>query len=150
MKVESFGHVGLTVKNLEKALEFYVGVLGFEIHYPPELVTDENEGWCMLEKKGVTHRRCGIKIGGGCYIELMEYNEPSVIEPAAPLNTVGAVHISIKVDDIKAWYDKLSADGIHFTSEPLPYETEKGVAYWTMFKDPDGIQIEIMQNPKNK
>jgi len=148
VKINSFGHVGLTVRNLEKSLDFYVGVLGFKLHYPPELVTDEKEGWCILERAGVTHRRCGIKIGDGCYIELVELNKPVEVEPAAPANTLGSAHISLKVDDINEWYEKLKADGIHFTSEPLPFETGRGSAYWTIFRDPDGITIELMQNPK--
>lgn len=147
MKINGIAHTGITVNNLEKSMEFYCGVLGFQvINAPCDMVTDNEEGLAMLGMDGVLHRICLLEVVPGQYIELVEFGEPKTItEQPMPLNNVGAQHISLEVDNIKEWIACLTEKGMTFNYKALPYETEKGTAWWIFFKDPDGIAVELMQ-----
>lgn len=146
MKISGIAHTGVCVQNLEKSIEFYHGVLGFTVVEPPgDMVTDPEEGK-GLGFEDCTHRICLLEVAPGQYMELMEFGIPhSPIKIPLPMNALGKMHLSLNVDDIQEWIDKFGQLGLEVVYKPLPYETDKGMAYWVLVKDPDGIVIELMQ-----
>lgn len=147
MKVKSIGHTGICVKNLEKSIAFYNGVMGFRvIEEPCEMITDSEEGNAMGFERDCQHRICMLEVIPGQNIELMEFGFPkTAVETPLPMNAIGKHHLSYVVDDISEWVEKFKSEGLDILYRPLPYETDKGTAYWVIVKDPDGIQIELMQ-----
>jgi len=147
MKINGIAHTGICVSNLENSLKFYHEVLGFKIiDEPCEMVTDSEEGPAMGFGLDCQHRICQLEVLPGQNIELMEFGYPvSSIKTPLPLNTIGKHHLSYLVDDVNAWVEKFKELGLEVVYKPLPYETDKGAAYWAIVKDPDGIQIELMQ-----
>lgn len=151
MKIYGFDHVGITVKNLEESAQFYQDIMGFEMinpPYPMEEEEDENDGLAMIGKTGVHHRTCLLKAAEGHNLELMEFGAPeSPIDEPMPMNAIGTHHISYQVDDIDEWIEKLTAKRVQFNYRKLPYETDKGTVFWVLFKDPNGVTVELMQQP---
>lgn len=148
MEVKSIGHVGVCVKNLEKAIDFYVGVMGLTVvEEPSEMVTDPEEGKAF-GFDDCEHRICTLEVPSGQKIELVEFKIPKSPEEQQSHAGIGKHHISFIVDDIHAWVKKLEDAGAKSVYKPIPYETdeaESGTAYWVWMTDPDGIAFELMQ-----
>lgn len=134
-------HTGITVKNLEKSIDFYCNVLGLKLVNPPsEFITDEDTAKALGAPDAI-HRICTLDAGGDL-VELLEYQFPnSPVETPMPQYTIGAEHIGFLVDDIHAVVDKLTGMGLQFNHKPL---LEDGI-WWVVFQDPDGISIELIQ-----
>ena len=86
-----FHHVGVAVRSIEKALEYYVGLFGFEQVAPPVNVPPENV------------RVCFVRAEPGVMIELVEgVGEESPVETILERTGAGTYHICYQVDDIDA------------------------------------------------
>lgn len=148
MKILGIGHVGVVVESMEKAIAFYNGVLGLEVHEEPgEWVTDYRETRAM-GLPDCLHRIAELKAPDGSKIELVEFGEPRTLEGSEAADYNGKHHISFLVDDINAWVEKLAEHDLKPFLAPLAYETdeaESGTAYWMQVLDPFGVIIEMMQ-----
>jgi catechol 2,3-dioxygenase-like lactoylglutathione lyase family enzyme len=148
MKIQGLAHTGICVKNLEKSIQFYNGVLGFKVIEPPcEMVIDQEESK-GLGVPGCLHRICLLEVKEGQCIELMEFdNAHSKSDYVLQMNQVGNHHISLLVDDMDGWITKLSGLNLTFLHEKLPVYNEDGTtSWWVLFKDPEGIIIELFQH----
>lgn len=141
MKVKKLGHAGITVKNLEKALDFYCSTFGFEVaDQPGDWVTDPNESLGLGAPANAYHRICSMKTANGEEIELVEFT--AVDSPNAegmPVYQIGQHHLSFEVEDIFGTVEELKAKGIEFLYKPVLFADY----YWVLLKDPDGICVEI-------
>lgn len=134
-------HTGITVKNLEKSIEFYCNALGLRVANPPSAFITDEETAKALGAPDAIHRICTLETGGDL-IELLEYSYPnSPVDVPMPQYTIGAQHVGFLVEDIHQTVGKLTAMGIQFNHKPL---LEDGI-WWVIFKDPDGIAVELIQ-----
>jgi len=86
-----FHHVGVAVHSIEKALEYYVGLFGFEQVAPPIDVPPEHV------------RVCFVRADPGVMIELVEgVGEENPVEAILERTGAGTYHICYQVDDIDA------------------------------------------------
>ncbi len=86
-----FHHVGVAVRSIEKALDYYVGLFGFEQVSPPVDVPPENV------------RVCFVRANPGVMIELVEgVGEENPVEGILERTGAGTYHICYQVDDIDA------------------------------------------------
>ena len=81
-------------------------------------------------------------------VELVQYLEPEGVmpEPTKP-NTIGVGHLGIIVDDLDAFYKKLSSIGVKFVNAPAnrteaTYPWAKKACY---LQDPDGNWLEFIE-----
>jgi lactoylglutathione lyase len=144
----SANHVGVTVSDLSRSLEFYRDLLGFHVAYERGEVTAEY----MPRLVGIPGAR--LKIVGldipGLHLDLIEYLAPKGAVVAGPTCDVGNVHLGYTVDDLWAAYRFLSAAGVHFKSEPVSPTTGPNTGGWAVyFVDPDGTTLEMIQRPKS-
>jgi glyoxylase I family protein len=120
-------HVGIVVSDLDRSKAFY-GALGF--------VTDSeyDDGAKTL----VFLRAPGLRL------ELFCYRETPGVSPSAGQRSLGFRHLAFSVDDIDEAVARLVEAGI------LPAETvvreAPGLARLVFLTDPDGVEIEIMQD----
>lgn len=149
MKVKELAHIGICVRNLEKSIDFYENVMGFQVvSGPTDLITSEAEG------KGMgfdccTYRNCIVEIIPGQCLELLEFSDPKTPEGnPCPINFTGKHHVAYMVDDIFQWVEKFRQLGLPVVSDPLEDEASESPIYWVYVKDPDGIAIELMQIKK--
>lgn len=112
----SFSHIGLSVPDLEKAVQFYTEVLGwYIIMEPAEVLNDSTpigqmcrdvfgEGW---EKFRIAHLATGDKIG----VELFEFPQNEQPEDNFEYWKTGIFHFCIQDPDIEGLVEKVVAHG---------------------------------------
>jgi methylmalonyl-CoA epimerase len=100
-------HLGIAVRSLDQALQFYKDQLGFEVSFR-ETVATEKVNVAMLP-------------AGGPRIELLEASQPdSVIAKFIDKRGEGLHHVAIKVPDLVAAVDRLRSSGARLMNEPRP------------------------------
>src|SRR2546428_8752524 len=110
-KVIAADHTGITVSNLERSLEFWQNVLGFEFshraHQTSEMASE------ITAVAGAEIKLAGVKAPGGHKIELLEYLAPAERKQHVDLQPcdVGSVHIAFIVDNLDAVLEKIAAFG---------------------------------------
>lgn len=125
-------HVGISVGNMEEALDWYRKNLDFE------LVKDD-----YVPPLGA--RICFIQ-NGDFQIELFRYDDPKPIPedrltPNSDLQTIGTKHVAFQVPDMKALKETFTANGVDIAHEVVMEGNN------VMFvRDNSGVLIELIQN----
>lgn len=145
--VLSVGHTGITVSDLDRSVAFYRDVMGFPvtdaIHLGGELAE---------QVTGVAEAQIDIVFvtAPGHTIELLRFVQPgdgarSALRPCDP----GFFHLCFMVDDIERVVEAVRTAGYEPVG-PVPtvqHGPKKGRrAIYT--RDPDGVVLEFMQDPK--
>ena len=138
-------HVAISTPDLERSLDFYRDLLGFEVVFdggwpPGTAVADAITGL-----RGSSARQVLLK-GGNAYLELFQYETPSPRpgQPDRPACDHGITHLCVDVEDIDAEYARLSAAGMLF--HDLPQDVGFGSGVRTIYgRDPDGNIVEIQE-----
>jgi lactoylglutathione lyase len=125
--ITGIGHVAFRITNLERALDFYCGKLGFR-----EAFRLEREGepspWIVY-----------LQMAPGQFIELFPGGEGEV---PARSRAAGYNHYCLVVDDLPATLRELQARGLAISGE-AKQGMDTNWQYW--IEDPDGNAIELMQ-----
>lgn len=146
-------HTAFTVSDIERSIRFYTELLGFElIHrqrqsnaYTRKFVgyPDADLHAAMFAIPGVDHGRSGH------LLELNQYIAPEGVKLDVQTCNTGAAHLALIVDDVHGMYERLTAHGVRFRSEPVAIAAGRNEGGYTCYlHDPDGITLELMQPPK--
>jgi len=137
-------HFGIVVQDLDRALDFYGGLLEFKVIRR----MDENGPFidCILGQKAV--RVTTVKMGGSSgetLLELLKFHFPAVTEESNPrgMFSIGPTHLALTVSDLDALCERLRAAGIRFVSNPQV--SADGVAKVCFCADPEGNPVELVQ-----
>ena len=149
-KVIAADHTGITVSNLERSLEFWQNVLGFEFshraHQTSEMAS-EITGVPSAEIKLAV-----VKAPGGHKIELLEYLAPADRKKVdvRPCD-VGSVHIAFTVENLDAILEKIAASGWKAAGKPQTLKSGPNAGKRVVYvRDPDGTTIEFMQQEETE
>jgi catechol 2,3-dioxygenase-like lactoylglutathione lyase family enzyme len=138
-----FNHVGITVSNLERSLEFYSDVFGIEAGMLFDITAGAEvaESLALPEHK----QRVALLAIDDIVIELIEMTPSRVVDPRQ--DQVGYTYICFEVDDLDDVYHRLDARGYTWNSAPRTAGDHQPVAgsKYCILKDPDGKNVEIMQ-----
>ena len=124
-------HVGISVANMEEALEWYSKNLDFK------LVNDS-----YVPPLGA--RICFVQ-NGDFQLELFKYDDPKPLPadrltPNSDLQTIGTKHVAFEVADMKALKEKFVANGVDIAHEVMMEGN------FVMFvRDNSGVIIEFIQ-----
>lgn len=144
----TFSHIGLSVPDLDRAVEFYRDVLGFYVIMPPTLITDDGtdigvmcndvfgEGWGKFR---IAHLATADRIG----FELFEFEGNHAPEDNLPFRRTGMFHFAIQDPDIEALAARIVAAGGKQrmpVREYFPGEKPYRMVY---VEDPFGIVFEL-------
>jgi catechol 2,3-dioxygenase-like lactoylglutathione lyase family enzyme len=139
-------HVGMTVSSLDRAKDFYMGLLGFQ-----EVFTWNPRGEYIGTLVGYPHVDLHSAVlrlpGTDVCLELLEYR--NVSREAVPRGNAnpGTAHLAFFVEDLMAEYRRLVGAGVQAISEPVTptMGPNKGgkVVYLI---DPDGFRLELIQS----
>ena len=142
MRARSFSHVGITVSNLERAVEWYSKVFGLKPGGALEVSGPSGER--VLRLPPHVHRAVLLPVGDFA-IELLEF-VPTRKPMEMRQDDVGYVYICFAVEDLEDVYQRLTAEGIDFHTEPL-YAEEGQIAgsKFCVMRDPDGKTIELVE-----
>ena len=131
-------HVGITVADLDRAVEFYTETFGFEVLSRFSVAGEAFEtgvGVPGAEAQFVHLDADGVRL------ELVTYDPSGDDAAAGAVNETGAKHVGFAVDDVAAFYDGLDA-GVETLSPPQ--ETESGTTI-CFLRDPEGNLIEVLE-----
>jgi catechol 2,3-dioxygenase-like lactoylglutathione lyase family enzyme len=121
--INDIDHVAIVVSDMDKAVEFYEGVLGLK------LIRDgRSQGG---EKKTFLGTESGV---------LVALSEDKTRKHTEERNTGGVNHIAFGVDDLEKVSRLLAEKGVNFIEEKTA-EDSTVTAYH--FRDPDGLELEI-------
>ena len=139
-------HVGITVPDIERGIDFYTGVLGLEFNDPPSPVFDDPELGPAVGVPDANLRQANLKLGD-VIVELLEYTQPEPpYERPVPANAHGAAHLAFQVEDIGARKAELEAAGVEFLSEVNVVDDGVLAGWrWVYFCDPFGIVLELVE-----
>lgn len=144
MGESSFVHVGITVADIDRSVEFYSKYFGFKVELSgqfPDSFFDAKPTLYRL-KPGAGSKIALITSPDGFTIELFQFFDQTPFK-AAQWNTPGYHHICLKVEDVNAKYREMKADGVEFYFEPDYKGDPENNEYWVFLKDPDGNMIEL-------
>ena len=140
--IQGINHTGVSTPDLDRAIHFYVDLLGFELIQRFQMQRGAPGIDEMLTLVGVSFDAAILRMGNAM-LELFEFASPPPVRAAArrPVNDHGLTHLCLQVDDVKAEYERLSAAGMEFHCEP---QFAEGAAY-VYGRDPDGNAIELLE-----
>ncbi|WP_323802903.1 lactoylglutathione lyase family protein [Sulfitobacter litoralis] len=144
----SFSHIGLSVPDLDQAVQFYADILGFYvIMQPTEIVEDHSDigqmctdvfgaGWGRLR---IAHLATADRIG----IELFEFEDNHA--PADPLNfrQHGTFHFAIQDPNLEDLLAKIIAAGGKQRMPVREYFPNDKPYRMVYVEDPFGIVFEL-------
>jgi catechol 2,3-dioxygenase-like lactoylglutathione lyase family enzyme len=151
--VDGVGAIGITVSDMDRAVDFYSKVLTFEKVSDTEVAGENYE---HLEGVfGLRMRVVRMKLGDE-FIELTEFLAPRgrPIPVDSRSNDRWFQHIAIIVSDMDKAYARLRQNKVEHAStgpQRLPdwNKNAAGISAF-YFKDPDGHPVEILQFPPDK
>jgi len=131
-------HVGITVEDLDRAVEFYSDTFGFEV-----LTRFEVSGEAFEEGVGVADAsaRFAHLDADGVRLELVDYDPDGDEAAAESLNDTGAKHLGVEVDDLDSFYAGLD-DGVETISGPQTTATGTSILFVV---DPEGNLVEVLE-----
>lgn len=131
-------HVGVLVADLEAAKTFARDVLGLELD---------------REFEAPEHGLAGAFFGlGGGDLEVFTLSEPA--SGRLPEGAPGTIdHVAVRVDDLDAERERLSAQGVRFTGpmhpEPIddPVDLRGARHLWTDPETSHGCRVQLIERP---
>jgi catechol 2,3-dioxygenase-like lactoylglutathione lyase family enzyme len=121
--IYEFNHFGIVVRDLQKSLDFYQGLLNARVVY---------KGFIPSSKTEVRY----LLISGGL-IELLGPAEPG------PDTKFGITHIAFMSNDLDADYARLIELG--YKAHSAPRVAGSGVGRLAFIGDPNGARVELIQ-----
>jgi catechol 2,3-dioxygenase len=118
----SIGHVHLKVADIDRSLDFYVGLLGFEI------TQRYGENAVFISAGGYHH-----------HIGLNTWHSKN--RPPSPLNTAGLYHIALLYPERKDL--SIAVKRLIDAEYPLTGASDHGVSEAVYLNDPDGNGVEL-------
>ncbi len=140
-------HIGVTVSNLEKSMDFYGNILGLKL--TGKMVMKGKETDALFNMNNVEVKIAYFNGSDELLcppVELLEFSNG--VKADCDLNRTSISEICFIVKDIDAVYKKLKNKGVEFISEPQFFDFTKdgfGKSKAVYFKDNDGIILELME-----
>jgi lactoylglutathione lyase len=124
--ITGLGHVAIKVKDIDRTLAFYTGLLGMKEMM--RINKDDGSLWIVY-----------LRITDTQFLEVFPGAET---ERAPGWNSNGLNHICLTFNDLEAVVRELTARGIKFIIQ-LKTGADRNRQAW--IEDPDGNRIELMQ-----
>lgn len=131
-------HVGITVADLERAVEFYRDTLGFPV--ASEFSVSGDAFSTAVGVEDATGRFAHLD-AGGVRVELVEYEPEGEATSESSVNRPGAIHLGFSVDDVDSLYDSLDEE-VETLSEPQTTDTGSRILF---VRDPEGNLVELLE-----
>ncbi|MFC7132310.1 MULTISPECIES: VOC family protein [Salinibaculum] len=131
-------HVGVTVADLERAVEFYEET--FDLPVLARFSVSGEAFSTGVDVPNATGRFAHLD-ADGIRLELVEYDPEGEAAHAERVNQPGAKHLGLEVDDLDDFYRALSED-VTTLSEPQTTESGTRICF---VRDPEGNLVEVLE-----
>ncbi len=145
-------HLGITVPNVQEAVDFFVDVIGCEAFYSIGPFGPFEDNWMTVNlnvnEKAVIKIATLVRCENGPSLEIFEYTSPDQ-SPKPPKNSdIGGHHLAFYVDDMDKAVAYLKEQKVKILGEPHTF-TSTGMEglTWVYFMAPWGMQLEIVSYP---
>ncbi|MBB5666029.1 VOC family protein [Rhizobium leguminosarum] len=128
--LKSFEHVGMTVSDMDRTVDFYCGLLGLRLH---------------LRKVMADGAEIAFLDAGGGMLEIIAPAGGAGRAVDVPEGTAGLRHLTFLFDSVDETFARLEKAGVQIKERPrlaINAEVMHKVAF---LRDPDGIQIELAE-----
>jgi catechol 2,3-dioxygenase-like lactoylglutathione lyase family enzyme len=146
-------HTGITVPDMNQALDFFVNVVGCEkaMSFGP---FSDNKGTFMtdalgVDPKAVIEQISQVRCGYGSNIEIFKYTAPDQKDLKPRNSDIGGFHIALYVDDVAAAKKYLDEKGVATRMGPTPIKDGPAAGQTILyFQAPWGLQLEAISYPQ--
>lgn len=145
----SFSHIGISVPNIEKAVQFYQEVMGWYVIMPPSPVKKESDtaiGQMCIDVFGEdweTFEIAHMSTSDGIGIELFSFPNMGNEKPEFNPFKTGLFHFCVQDPDIEALVDKIVAFGGKQRMPIREYYPNEKPYKMVYVEDPFGVVFEI-------
>lgn len=139
-------HVGITVSDLARSLDFYAALLEGERLGP--FVRSGPRIDAVTGYPGVVVHQAFVRAqDGATMVELLQYENGSdtVLDPDN--GHVGAAHVAITVTGLEAVLERLRTAGAEVLSEPIVASAPMAGHRCVYVLDPDRVRVELVEPP---
>ncbi len=133
-------HAAISTPDLDRALEFYCGILGFTVASRMDWPQGTELPDTIMGLKGSAARQAKLR-AGNCFLELFEFSNPEPQHHERAIQDHGITHLCLHVRDLDAEVARLAAVGIRFRSDPQRRSSHNSV----YGHDPDGNVLELLE-----
>jgi len=138
-------HVGIVVNDLNKAKDFWINILGFNLHI--EAIEESPYVDELLAIKDPSLTTVKIIDSKGFIIELLKFNNYQVENSwSGDLKTTGLTHIALTVDHLDQLVESLKKQNYQTLSE-IKVSPNKKVKV-VFVRGPEAIMLELVQELK--
>lgn len=142
----SVHHVGITVSDIERSMDFYQDLLGGHRLGPyqrsgPRI--DAVTGYPGV----VVHQAFVQATGGSTVVELLQYENGSSVVIDPDNGHVAAVHVAITVTGLDDILTRLRERGVEVLSDPIVASEPMAGHRCVYVLDPDRVRVELVEPP---
>jgi glyoxylase I family protein len=139
-------HVGITVSDLARSLEFYGALLKGERLGP--FVRSGPRIDAVTGYPGVVVHQAFVRAqDGATTVELLQYENGSATVLDPDNGHVGAAHVAITVTDLDAVLARLRTAGVEVLSAPIVASAPLAGHRCVYVLDPDRVRVELVEPP---
>ena len=145
--IAGFRHFGITVRDLDRALDFYCRGLQFVLDRRFERPASYTEN---VTGVGGTALRAALIRWDDHIVELLEYKDRDDRPESAPaVHHPGAAHLCVQVPSIETAMQELVRCGACFGNEAVTVPSGPGSGNRVLYgRDPEGIPFELVEIKK--
>lgn len=150
--IRAVWHTSFTVADMDRSIHFYRDLLGLPLVHEQEQANAYTRKFVGYPHAHLRVAQFDVPSGSGGrsghIIELVQYLSPLGDSVRPERYQPGAAHLAFLVDDTREMYQRLSAEGVHFISEPVDVTAGINVGGVTVYlHDPDGVVLELVTAP---
>jgi catechol 2,3-dioxygenase-like lactoylglutathione lyase family enzyme len=140
--IHGIDHAALSVPDMDEAIAFYSGVLGFEVLMNFAWPKGAKPLDDLVGLSDSASKVAMLKLGD-TKLEIFQYQNPEgrPQDPDRPVCDHGIIHLCLAVSDIQEEYERLEKAGVRFHSAPIPMGAETCV----YGRDPFGNVLELIE-----
>lgn len=128
--LKGFEHVGITVKNIDKSLEFYVELLGLKL---------------LVRRPGQNGDEMAFLDAKGPMLEMICPATGALTAEDVAVGRAGVRHLTFNFDSVDETYRRLLDAGVDIVEPPRDAHNRDIARRLAFCRDPDGIMIELIE-----
>ncbi len=154
MKARGVSHIAICVADLDRSLEFYRDILGLTVKMH---TTQEMARRPGAESEEMYERPRKARTVANIYFDDPASPQPFLVLTSHPgdevggepikLDQKGISHISLEVENVKAYAEELIAKGVPLAGTMEDFTSASGNVRTIFVYDPDGILVQFDEGP---